>query len=309
MTEIHRPDLDFADRLEARLAGELRRLELFGPPRRARPPRRLPRLAALLLAGVVLGAGGAVAAERLQDASRTELVEARARIRLETAERRLAILREREQELERLAAAGVLPSHELGSAASDREAGELELARRRLDLEEVWRSGRAPDDALTAPPVAGRDFVGERLSLGLDSAHRRADLKRERLEETRRLVEAGFLSPHEARAGELALAAAEAEPRDLELRLSLRRRYLAGELEARQVDLEWMRAQAELRLEAARAALEHTARRVEETRRLHAAGVLPSSELREHEREELEREAELRLAEIELRIVRQEMGQ
>lgn len=275
------PDDRFVDRLEWQLASEFRRRERLKPaPGRVAVPKSV---AALGLAAIVLltGVAATKAADLIRDSWRKRIEVAR----LETEVKiKTAFL-----ELKNDWAVQAMDRHSLGlvgeeealvaklgaeRAAADRETSVL-------DLEEARASGEAPRNELYAPLVDGRDFVEERLGIEKKVLQADLDLRRARTEPTlRHRVELGLAPKSALRAFEAALAGQEAGIRDIENRRALRRRFIAGEITAAEMEIQVRMSAAEKELEEAQSAIEDIRPRVEELRVRAAAGLVTVDELK-----------------------------
>jgi hypothetical protein len=172
MTDPHRPDPAFVDRLVDRIETEDRRLDRFhSAPARTR--RRFPALSTILVIAVLTGSVGVVAAGKLDDAERKRLLAERARIVLDTAGKRKERLEESLGEAKRSYEAGFVGKSVVERAALRVELAGVTVERHRLELAEIEASGRPVRDDVAAPRVGERDFVGERLRLDLEAVELR----------------------------------------------------------------------------------------------------------------------------------------
>lgn len=152
------PDPEFVRHLEWQLRSELRRRERFHA---ARGPFRPPLVVAALFAALAIGFAGATAAQEYGSRARLRYQRMQAESAVELTRMRMDYARE---VLDEMVAAG---EDEEAIASMRWELGRVrfELLRGRLQLEEVSASGEAARHDLTAPRVAGRDFVSEHLEL------------------------------------------------------------------------------------------------------------------------------------------------
>lgn len=80
---------------------------------------------------------------------------------------------------------------------------EADATIRELELEEVRRSGKEPQDALSSPLVDGRDFVSERIQAHREVAFRHLAVVRRDVELNQRRAESGLVSEDEVQARNL----------------------------------------------------------------------------------------------------------
>jgi len=177
MTSRHEPDPRFLDALEWELQSALRRQQTLQSASGMTPGNtgRMLLAAMLLMAfSVSLGAAGAWAIGRAVDGPRRVQVIQRQALMLDLARSRHDAYIRAAEELRALvdrpedggAEAAAPVDEEALLIAEERIAAATEQVELlRLSHEEAVLGGRVPDDAITAPPVRGRDFVAERLAV------------------------------------------------------------------------------------------------------------------------------------------------
>lgn len=305
MNDRFAPDPLFVASLEWQLASEARRRARFPETTAVRsgPLARFALAAALLLGGLVAGAGGVVAAEKAQLGARRLALLARTDVLIELAERKREFAAEAVAEAERAVAAGIATDGEAAAARGRLEAAETEVARLTLDHEEIVAAAAPPRNDLGAPLVGGRDFVAERLQLDLAAAARRRERAAAAAALAAQLVSAGVATSETglAAAGEEKAAIASVE--GVALRLDLRARFLSGEMSADDADRTGLLAEARGRLAAAaeRAALAES--RLRRARVLSENGFVGAGELREIEAEAVRADAERRLLALDVEVL------
>lgn len=307
MSEPERARPEFLDHLEWQLRTELRRQRRF---EELSPPRswRTLRLAALVVLSITFGAAGVIAAERIQESGRRDLLLQRVQVRMRSAEERRQLLEEDLTRTEMLVGTGRAQQGEADKSRGRLEAVVLEGERLRLDLEEIQASGREPRLELSAPRVGGRDFVGERIELDLRAAERRLERERQREERLQRMGEMGLASSSEIAKASVGARREELLISELKVRRRLRADFLVGRLDARRVELEAMREGARGRLAQAESRLEHARPELDRLRTLSEAGLVSSTDLNRAEVEQREAQGELELARIELALIEEDLG-
>ena len=275
------PDAKFVDRLEWQLASEFRRRDHLKPAvGRIAVPR--PVFILSLAAGVLLlGVAATKAADLIKDSwrKRIEVARLETEVKIKTAFHGLK--KDRAVQAENRYSLGLVSEDEalVAKLGADRAAADLEKSD--LDLEEVRASGEAPRDELYAPLVGGRDFVGKRLAIEKGVLQADLDLRRARSGRAlRNRVDLGLVPKSALSEFEAALAGQEAAIRDVENRLALRRRFVAGEISAVQLEIETRMSAAERELREAQSAIESIRPRVEELRAKSAAGLVTMDELK-----------------------------
>ena len=303
MSSRFEPDDKFVDRLEWQLASEFRRREHLKPaPGRIAVPRSVVALS--LAAGVLLmGVAATKAADLIKDSWRKKIEVARleTEVRIKTAF--LELKKDRAAQAESRYSIGLVSEDEalVAKLGADRAAADREISV--LDLEEAKESGEAPRNEIYAPLVGGRDFVGERLGIEKKALQADLDLRRARTESAlRHQVELG-LAPKSALSEFAAmLAGQEAGLEDIENRLALRQRFLAGEISAGEMEIQARMSAAEKELREAQSSIDTIRPRLEDLRAKAAAGLVEIDEVKGWELglSAAQAKADLALQEIEI---------
>jgi hypothetical protein len=273
MSENFVPNDLFMDRLEWQLASEYRRKQLLGP---IRPKIVLPRRVAvtLLVVGLFMSGVTAIkAAEYFKDSWRKKIEIAR----VETDVRLKEVLRESARQsadrVARLYSLGLIETGEDRVAELSVKKAGLAVDRSLLNRDEVKASGTSPRDEIYAPKVGGRDFVGERLTIGKKEAELEmaaAEIRRRRTQDRAAL---GLISAEEMQALETEAAVQKAAILRIEKRLDLRKRFLAGDLTAQAAEIDDRLTGAEEDLSAAAAKVDVLRERMKRQESLMAVGM------------------------------------
>jgi hypothetical protein len=305
MHEKHEPDPRFVESLEWQLGRELRRKNRAGGG--PRPAVRVLKLGGLMLGGVALGAAAMGFSQQLSDAWRKELLETRLEVQVELANQRVAM---------QLEALGLTRQQVEQGVRSDRDLVyfELQIAQAEadatiteLELEEVRRSGKEPQDALSSSLVDGRDFVSERTQVHREVALRHLDAVRRDVELAQRRAESGLVSEDEVRARNLIARQAELRLESLDRRLELRRAYLDSEITAVVVELKLLEEEAQNQLALLDREREHFQHELERYQAAIDAGVMHPVTIAQLRARVAEIEGQIRLAQAELDIVQREL--
>ncbi len=281
MSSRFEPDDRFVDRLEWQLASEFRRRERLRPaPGRVAVPKSV---VALGLAAIVLlmGVAATKAADLIKDSWRKRIEVARLETEVKIKTAFLELKREMANDAEKQFSLGLLSEDAVLTTKLGAERSAAELEKSVLELEEVKASGEKPRDELYAPLVGGRDFVSERLDVERKVLKLDLDLRRARLERTlQQRVHAGVLPQSAMDAFQASLAVQEAAIPDIEKRLDLRRRLLASEISAGELEIEARMSAAEKDLKEAQSTIDMFRTRLEDLQAKEAAGLVTSDEVK-----------------------------
>jgi len=281
MSNRFEPDAKFVDRLEWQLASEFRRRDRLKPaPGRIAVPRSIAALG--LAAGVLLlGVAATKAADLIKDSWRKKIEVARLETEVKIKTAFLELKKETADEIEKRFSLGLISEDAVLTAKLGVERSASDLEKSTLELEEVRASGETPRDELYAPLVGGRDFVSERLEVEKKVLNLDLDLRRARIERTlRQRVDAGVLPKSALDGFQASLAVQEAAIADIENRLTLRKKFLAGEISAAELEVQTRMSAAEKDLREAQSSIETIRPHLEDLRAKEAAGLVTSDEVK-----------------------------
>jgi hypothetical protein len=303
MPKSFEPDSQFVDKLEWQLASEFRRMSRLKP---AAGKVAVPRwvVAFSLVAGVLLmGVAAIKAADSIKGAWRKRIEIARLETDVKLKRAFLEFKKELASKAETPASLGVIGEDEYSSMKLGAERSALDLERSLLDLDEVRASGEAPRNELYAPDVDGRDFVSERLVIERKVLELDLGLRRARLERLKQRVDLG-LYPRDGLDEALASTAVqEAGTGDIEKRLDLRKRFLAGTMTAEEVEIEDRRTAAERDLRETQSTVDSLKRRLEAAQAKEAVGMISSTEVQQAQFGLSYAQAQLSLARLEMDVL------
>lgn len=281
MSSRFEPDAKFVDRLEWQLASELRRGDQLKPSHgRIAVPRSLAALS--VAAGVLLlGVAATKAADLIKDSWRKKIEIARLETEVKIKTAFLGLKKDRSAQAENRFSLGLVSEDETLTARLGAQRAAVELEKSALGLEEVKASGQAPRDEIYAPLVGGRDFVGERLAIEKKVLQTDLDLRRARTERAlRHRVELGLVPKSALSEFAAALAGQEAAIEDIENRRALRRRFLAGEISAGELEIQTRMSAAQKELREAQSSIEAIRPRLEDLRAKAAVGLVAPEEVK-----------------------------
>lgn len=306
MLDRHEPDKQFVDKLEWQIGGEVRRRNCAAAS--AHPLWKLARVAALVIVSMTLGAAAMGASYQIEESWRRELIEADLEVRLELARKRLELAAEEVAAVEQRVAVGVAGAEEQAQMRMFLTDTEARVRLLELQLEEVRATGREPVGEVSSPVVRGRDFVTERLEVELGVAEQMLELVQPEVDRALRRYEIGVDDRAQVEMMRLSLAEYEQRVESLRDRLAIRADFIAGRISAVEAELMVRLSDTEGRTELARRRFELVQQEVDQVRQRVDMGVEERRSLRAYELQLAEAEADLRLAEVELEVLRQELA-
>jgi hypothetical protein len=280
MPKDFEPDVQFVDRLEWQLTSEFRRIDRLKPAAgKVAVPRYVVALS--MAAGVLLmGVAATKASDLIKDSWRKKIEVARLETEVKIKKAFLELKKERAAQAGNKFSLGLVSEDEALVAKLGAERAAADLEKSAVDLQEVKASGRAPCDELYAPLVGERDFVGERLGIERKVLQADLDLRRTRTERSlRQRVELGLVPKSALSWLTAALAGQEAAVGDIENRLALRQRFLAGEISAGEMEIQTRLSAAQKELREAQSSIDTIRPRLEDLRTKAAAGLVTIDEI------------------------------
>ncbi|MGB0716619.1 MAG: hypothetical protein ACPGXK_12110 [Phycisphaerae bacterium] len=309
MTHQHTPDPEFLNRLEWNVTSALRRQETFEMPTAKNPMTRYRVITtvALVLVSTFIGGAGTYAALRKIDKEAAALHIARAEAQLAIATTKLNPLVAEYATMKDRVSQGMAPEHGLKELQIAIQQATSNVDQRELELIETRLTGLEPNNNLSAPLVAGRDFVTERLNAQRETRRLRVEVSETEIRRLQGLMDDGLISESQLRSSKTALIIAAEELDQLQDRISLRASFASASLTAPEVELMDMRLTAQVsRSRALHQVTELTVQR-ERLTELVERGLASSSQLRDADAALLEASAEIEIADLELRILEQEI--
>ncbi len=304
MPDKHEPDPRFIEHLEWQLGSELRR-HRASPARQ--PALRALKIAALMLGSVALGAAAMDASQQLQESWRRELLEARLEVQLQLARGRLAaqldaigLTREQVEQ-------GVVSDRDLMYAELQIEQAEADAAVLESELEEIRLTGREPAGELSSPLVDGRDFVTERIQQRMAVTRRHLEVRQRTRERAQQQVDLGIINERELLAHDLVVTEAELNVASLAKQLEVRQAFLSEEITAVEAELRLLELEAESRVVLLDRRRQYFHLELERLQNVIDAGAVHPAAAAQMRTEVTAIDAELRLAQQELDIVRREL--
>ncbi|MCX6571995.1 MAG: hypothetical protein NT006_11375 [Candidatus Aminicenantes bacterium] len=303
MTKTYEPDSRFVERLEWQLASEYRRTNRLKPSSGKVAVSRRMVAVALLVGVLTTGVAVIKAADYIRDSWRKGLEIARVGTEVQLKKAHLESTREMAARAEKLASIGAIREEESQVLKLGVEKAALDLERSLLNLDEVKASGVAPRDELYAPVLGGRDFVSERLKIQIKDVERDLELLRSRLDRFKQEVEVGVASGGALDPIQAEIAGRKAMIDEAQKRLDLRKRFVAGEITAYDVEIGDRMAVAEKNLHQAQTRVDSLMKQLERLQAQEALGIISPRETSQLRYALDAAQAELKLAALEVDVL------
>ena len=312
MQDRHEPSDRFIERLGQDIGAEVRRRNLQPLPApwwRAAGLKTVAAAAALVV--VSMAVGGAVVAAAYQNESR-EQREALASVyerKIQLALLQLDAAKQQLQAAERRWAVGL----ENNNAAAEQRQGVIEAEARlriaRLNLDEVRITAREPRDEVSAPPIPNRDFVQERLVVGMAITEAALDAAKRKMQDAQRRVSIGVAQPGEAEVLRGEIVALESALQATQQKIAARQAFVANKYDSAVTDLRVGEIEAEQRLRALAPQLDLAKRDLARVESLVSKGLTSEADVAQARVRVLEVELKLSMAQAELSAVRAQIAQ
>ncbi|MDH5466582.1 MAG: hypothetical protein OEY25_04115 [Candidatus Aminicenantes bacterium] len=304
MSEIYEPDGQFLERLEWQLSSEYRRTNRLKPSSgKIAVPRRM--VAITCMVGILMtGVAMIKAAEYIQDSWRKKIEIARAETEVKLKKAHLESTREMASRAEMRFSNGLVREEEYRVIQIAAKRAELDWNKSLLNLDEVKASGAAPRNELYAPEVGGRDFVSERLKIEIKEIELDLELFRSRVERLKQLVEKGLVQGDEFGLIQSEIAARKVTIDKIQKRLDLRKRFVAGEITAQEVEIKDRMTIAERNLHLAQSMVDSLSEQLKRLKTLETKGMISPLEIKQMQYALDAAQAELELATLEMDVLK-----
>jgi hypothetical protein len=308
----HEPRREFVEGLERQIASEIRRQRRFTRETASMWTFGLrPTLVvlALMLVSMGLGAGVMAAAMQAQDGARRARLVLEFEGQAELARQRLATVTTQLQATEGRIAIGTATQEERLQRRVDVAEAQAQLTASDLQLQEVRVTGQAPLDDLSAPAVAGRDFVSERLRAGSGVPEAALELERLRLRELERRQALGASDALEVEAARTRAFEVQVAIEAVRRKIEIRQRFLEGGAGAAETELRALEATAQSRLKTLAPQIALAQKQLDRTTAKVALGATDRIELAEATLRMQRLETERAKAELDVEVVRGQIQQ
>jgi hypothetical protein len=298
MRKTYEPDSQFVERLEWQLASEYRRTKRMKSAGKIAVPRRIVTIT-FLIGALLTGVAAIKAAETIKDSWRKKIEVARVEtdVKLKTAH--LEATREMSARAERLVSIGMIQPEEYQVMKLGTEKATWDLKRSLLVLDEVKISGLVPRNELSAPLVGGRDFVSDRLKIEKKVIELDLELLESHLGRFQQLLKTAMVPGDQVDRIQAEIAARKGTIDMIQERLDLRKRLVAGEITAQEVEIKDRLAGAEDRYRQAQTRVETLKEQLIRLQALEAIGMVSATEVKQLQYALDAAQAELQLAALE----------
>lgn len=304
MNGEHRPRPEFVGHLEWQVRTALQRADRFSEPVRFNRGGTM-KMITFVLVSALLGAGGVVVKDEVQEARVQELLVAKVEAELEMAQLELEIMMSQLQEVQRQYQAGTVGQEALLMARTALREAEARVSSLGLDLDEIQETGKEPQNEISAPLVEDRDFVIERLELREDMAEAGLQVAQVRLARLQDLRGSGAVSEVEFAQGVLALREAESRIDELRGRMEARSDYIQGEVSAEGAQKRFEIFETENQIELMRAALDEATLRYQNMEERVGLGLIRETELEKMRLQVMRVETQLEFLQMKLTTLRE----
>jgi hypothetical protein len=300
--DLHTPTPDFRERLELEIVRAARRESALTSARRSWLRPRL-QTAALLIVTLAVGAVVGAAPAQIQDARQRDALLAAAQSQQLVVQLRLQLAAENLRVMESRRHLDLVTGAEVHVAEAAFRKAEHEVARLNLNMAEIRITSSAPNDAISAPLVGGRDFVKERLMLDATVAQYPIPVAENALTIARHRRELGVASHIAVAEAEAELERARAELQLVAEKIALRERFLTQGTAPAEAERLYRVMELRKQLVAARAAVGSAEMRFELVKLQEARGVVGREAVLRGELEVLERQSVVEFLVAQLKIL------
>lgn len=303
MPQHHEPNPEFVAHLEWQLRTALQRQERFSTPVR-RERGGTMKLASVVLVSALMGAGGMAVKDEVQQSRAQEILLAQVETEIRLAELQVDAVGAQLHQIEARVEDQVEREDALLAARAAWTEATVHLERLRLDRDEIRVTGRAPDDALSAPLVDGRDFVRERLELELRVRDERLIPVQAQVARMARLRDAGIVPEQDVIQAQTGVRQATVDRDAIQERLDIRRRFVEGSVPGGEADAQAAMADAQRDLENQRLATEIVSLHLMELERRAADGLVREGDVRQARLAVMQAQLAQELAELRIQLLR-----
>jgi hypothetical protein len=304
MNKQYEPDNQFVENLEWQLSSEFRRASrLKSSPGKIAIPRRIVAIA-LTIGVLMTGVAVTKAADYIKESWQKKIEIARVETEVELKMVQLESIREMATDIKTRVSNGLIREDEYQAMKIAVKTAELDFKKSQLNLEEVQMSGEIPRNELYAPLVGSRDFVSERLKIEILEVELILEQLKIPLKRAKQLVEQNMAQRADMEAIQGAIAGHKSKIEKIQRQLDLRKRFLAGEITAREVELEGRLKAAENNFHAAQAKVDSLNKQLNRFQALEAQGAISHTEIRQMEFALDAAQAELKLATLEMDVLK-----
>lgn len=250
MRNIHEPSDEFVERLERQVGREVSRRNRVVPA-----PWWIPRsraMATLAVAGLMLvsmgiGAAATAAGYEAKVQVRRNQLAASYEQRLDLARQRLVVANDQLKATERQVSVGMASGVSVFEGRFKVAEAQAQVKSLELQLEEIRITGLEPRNEVSAPRVAGRDFVTERLRIEMSVPEMAFSLEQQHVQDAQNRFAVGMADGIDVEATSVRMMEMQAALLTFKKKLDIRQKFLGGTVDAIETELRVLEAEAELR--------------------------------------------------------------
>ena len=311
MSNPHEPRDVFVAQLEERLRADLDRQRLAPTA-----PRWLPRTtrglvfatAAVVLLSMAIGGGVVSAAYEAQQSAGRDALLTMLQQRADLARTQLTLARHRMDEAMRRASVGIDDASARDDARRKVAEAEVEVKIIELEMAEVRATGREPVRSVSAPLVAGRDFVTERWQIEASVPTAVLDLAKAEADRMKTRFEVGLANTRDVQAAGARLIEMESALQLVQRKIAIRQEFLRRAITAAVADLRVMEAETEQRHQSLARRIAFSQRQLQDLRTMVEIGTLSPIDLAEAQLRLQELQVQLSKADYDLALIRKQLG-
>jgi outer membrane protein TolC len=312
MRQTHEPSDEFITSLEREITREVRRHHQPIPWPHWLPQTRMAAtlaLIALMVASMGIGAAAMAAGYAAQGNERKNQLTTSYEQRADLARQRLVVANDELKAAERQVSVGMAGTMGVFEGRMKVAEAEAQLKSLQLQLEEIRITGLEPRNELSAPRVAGRDFVSDRLRLDMSIPEAVLVVEHERQRNAETRFQVGMADGVDVASAQVRVVEVEAAIETFRRKLDIRQKFLAGSVDAIETELRVLEAEAEQRTKSLEPRLALARKDVERITGRVNIGAATRVELSVATLKRLQLETDLTKADLDLSLVRQRIAQ
>ncbi len=304
MSKTYEPENQFVERLEWQLSSEYRRTNrLKSSSGKIAISHRIVAIAGIVVT-LMTGVSVIKAAEYIKDSWRKKIEIARIETEVELKKAHLESTKEMASRAQVRFSNGLIREEEYQVMKLAAEKAGLDLEKSLLNLDEVKVSGVTPRNELYAPVVRGRDFVSERLKIERKEVELDLEPLGHRLERFKQLIEKDLVRGEQLDHIQAEIAARKVMIDKIQKRLDLRKRFVAGEITAHEVEIKGRITVAERNLYLAKSSVDSLKEQLKRLKNLETRGLISQTEIKPLQYALNAAQAELKLATLEMDVLK-----
>lgn len=304
MSKTYEPENQFVERLEWQLSSEYRRTNrLKSCSGKIAISHRIVAIAGIVVT-LMTGVSVIKAAEYIKDSWRKKIEIARIETEVELKKAHLESTKEMASRAQVRFSNGLIREEEYQVMKLAAEKAGLDLEKSLLNLDEVKVSGVTPRNELYAPVVRGRDFASERLKIERKEVELDLEPLGHRLERFKQLIEKDLVRGEQFDHIQAEIAARKVMIDKIQKRLDLRKRFVAGEITAHEVEIKGRITVAERNLYLAKSSVDSLKEQLKRLKNLETRGLISQTEIKPLQYALNAAQAELKLATLEMDVLK-----